>query len=149
LVATHRYRIIGKWVPAQGVERRTGSGWRLKETMKLQEEERQANTEGSNEMRKWSRGFIWISAVPEQEDTFRFVKVEVGLYFNTDGKFLLLPITQLDWCFTNITMLFPSYHKGLFQGKVNFYKFWNYLSGKLVMHLGRNCRRRNLKYLIV
>jgi hypothetical protein len=73
---------------------------------------------GSNEMRKWSRGFIWISAVPEQEDIFRFVKIDVGLYFNIDGKFLLLPVTQLDWFFTNITKLIPGYQK--VQGKVTY-----------------------------
>jgi hypothetical protein len=29
----------------------------------------------------------WISAVSEQEDLFRFVEIDLGLYFTTDGKF--------------------------------------------------------------
>lgn len=52
LVAPQRHRMIGKWVPAQTVERRVGSRWRRKETTKFQEEEGQTDTEGRNETRK-------------------------------------------------------------------------------------------------
>jgi hypothetical protein len=46
---------------------------------------RRAGKDGGKE---WNEEMVArISAVSEQENVFRFVKIDLGLYFTTDGKF--------------------------------------------------------------